>query len=348
MKIAQVSPLFESVPPKLYGGTERVVSYLTEELVALGHDVTLFASGDAVTKAKLEPCCENSLRLDKTCIDSLAHHILMLEKVYERAHEFDIIHNHNDYLAYPFARDSETPTITTLHGRLDIPDLIPLYREFSEMPVVSISNSQRKPLPFANWITTVYHGLPLDLYPFSDAPEEYFSFIGRISPEKGLDSAIEIAKQVGIPLKIAAKVDVVNREYYEKTIKPLLSHPLIQYIGEIGEEEKAEFLGKSLAMLFPIDWEEPFGLCMIESMACGTPVLARRRGSIPEVIDEGITGYIFRDIEEGIRALKKTAKIDRKRCRQQFEERFSARRMALDYVRVYEKIIEKKRALLPQ
>lgn len=339
MRIAQVSPLYESVPPKYYGGTERVVSYLTEELVAQGHEVTLFASGDSVTKARLVAPCRRSLRLDENCTDPLAHHLLMLEMVAQRAWEFDLIHYHVDYLHFPLSRRLSRPHVTTLHGRLDIPDLVPLYREFRDMPVISISNAQREPLPFANWQGTVYHGLPLDRYTFRPGPGRYLAFLGRISPEKRVDRAIRIALRTGMDLKIAAKVDRVDREYFESVVKPLLKEPGIEYVGEIGEGEKDEFLGNALALLFPIDWPEPFGLAMIEALACGTPVIAYRRGSVPEVLDHGVTGFIVHGFEDAVRAVEEVHKIDRARCRAVFEERFSARRMAQDYLAIYQNIL---------
>lgn len=342
MKIAQVAPLFESVPPKYYGGTERVVSYLTEELVRQGHEVTLFASGDSVTKAHLVAPCRRSLRLDKNCVDQLAHHILMLEMVFKQAHRFDIIHFHIDYLHFPLSRRHNIPHVTTLHGRLDIPDLVPLYREFGEMPVVSISNSQREPLPWLNWRGTVYHGLPEDLYTFREEHGKYLAFLGRIAPEKRVDRAIEIAKRTGIPLKIAAKVDKVDKEYFETVVQPLLRDPLIEYLGEIGDGEKNEFLGNAYALLFPIDWPEPFGLVMIEAMACGTPVIAYRRGSVPEVLEEGVTGFIVQGLEDAVEAVYKVRNINRRRCREVFEERFSATRMTRDYLNIYKQLLEVK------
>jgi len=342
LKIAQVAPLFESVPPKYYGGTERVVSYLTEELVRQGHEVTLFASGDSVTKAHLIAPCRRSLRLDKNCVDQLAHHILMLEIVFKQAYRFDIIHFHIDYLHFPLSRRHNVPHVTTLHGRLDIPDLVPLYREFGEMPVVSISNSQREPLPWLNWQGTVYHGLPEDLYTFREEHGKYLAFLGRIAPEKRVDRAIEIAKRTGIPLKIAAKVDKVDKEYFETVVQPLLRDPLIEYLGEIGDGEKNEFLGNAYALLFPIDWPEPFGLVMIEAMACGTPVIAYRRGSVPEVLEEGVTGFIVQGLEDAVEAVYKVRDINRRRCREVFEERFSATRMTRDYLNIYKQLLEIK------
>jgi glycosyltransferase involved in cell wall biosynthesis len=342
MRIAQVSPLYESVPPKLYGGTERVVSYLTEELVRQGHEVTLFASGDSMTGARLVSPCERSLRLDPDCVNQLAHHILMLEQVYQHADDFDIIHFHIDYLHFPLSRRSGMPNVTTLHGRLDIPELVPLYQEFREMPVISISDSQREPLAWVNWEGTVYHGLPVDLYTYRQQPGDYLAFLGRISPEKRVDRAIEVAKRVDMPLKIAAKVDPADEEYFQRQIKPLLDHPLIEYIGEVGEGEKDEFLGNAYALLFPINWPEPFGLVMIEAMACGTPVIAYQRGAVPEVLQHGSTGFIVNDLEEAVRAIEHVSMIDRGLCRQVFEARFSASRMARDYVSIYQHILEEK------
>ena len=339
MRVAQVAPLFESVPPKYYGGTERVVSYLTEELVRQGHDVTLFASGDSVTKARLVAGCQRSLRLDKQCIDKLAHQTVMLERVFQRATEFDIVHFHVDYLHFPLSRRQPIPHVTTLHGRLDIPDLVPLYQEFRDMPVISISNAQREPLPWANWQATVYHGLPADLYQFRPEPGSYLAFMGRISPEKRVDRAIEIAKRVQIPLKIAAKVDPVDRHYFKSTIKPLLCEPLVEFIGEIGEGEKGEFLGNAYALLLPIDWPEPFGLVMVEAIACGTPVIAYRDGAVPEVIEEGHTGFIVEELEDAVEAVRRIPELSRKRCREAFEKRFTATRMAHDYVKVFERLI---------
>ncbi|RME34170.1 MAG: glycosyltransferase family 4 protein [Deltaproteobacteria bacterium] len=338
MKIAQVSPLYESVPPRLYGGTERVVSWLTEELVRQGHDVTLFASGDSVTSAKLVPCASEALRL-AGCREPLAHHLLMLEEVARRLEEFDIVHYHVDYLHFPLSRRSNVPQLTTLHGRLDSPELAPLFREYRDMPLVSISNAQRRPLPFANWTGTVYHGLPTDQFRLNPDGGGYLAFLGRISPEKRPDRAIEIAKRSGLPLKIAAKVDRADQEYFEREIKPLLSHPLVEFIGEINDADKQDFLGQALALLFPIDWPEPFGLVMIEAMACGTPVVAWRCGSVPEVMENGVTGFVVASLEEAVQAVKRVEKLDRRVCRAVFERRFSSRRMAEDYVLLYRRLL---------
>jgi glycosyltransferase involved in cell wall biosynthesis len=340
MRIAQVAPLYESLPPKYYGGTERVVSYLTEELVRQGHEVTLFASGDSVTNARLVAPCRRSLRLDKQCQDQLAHHILMLEQVFTESCRFDVIHFHIDYLHFPLARRQSTPQVTTLHGRLDIPDLVPLYQEFAKMPVVSISDAQRHPLPWLNWQGTVYHGLPEDLYTFQPEPGTYLAFLGRISPEKRVDLAIDIAKRLDVPIKIAAKVDAVERQYFEDVVVPLLRDPRVDYLGEIGEGEKDEFLGRAYALLFPIDWPEPFGLVMIEAMACGTPVIGYRSGAVPEVIEEGVTGFIVEGLEDAVRAAERIPTLSRQRCRQSFEERFSVGRMARDHLAIYQRLVQ--------
>jgi glycosyltransferase involved in cell wall biosynthesis len=342
MRIAQVAPLYESVPPKYYGGTERVVSYLTEELIRQGHEVTLFASGDSETKARLVAACRRSLRLDEQCIDQMAHQILMLERVFQRAAEFDIIHFHVDYLHFPLSRRQPITHVTTLHGRLDIPDLIPLYQEFQDMPVISISNEQRKPLPWANWQATVYHGLPADLYRFRAEPGSYLAFMGRMSPEKRVDRAIEIAKRIQIPLKIAAKVDPVDKDYFESVIAPLLDDLLIEFVGEIGDAQKNEFLGNAYALLLPIDWPEPFGLVMIEAMACGTPVIAYRGGAVPEIMEEGHTGFIVEELEDAVEAVQRVPELSRKRCREVFEQRFTVTRMARDYLQAYKRLIEGK------
>jgi glycosyltransferase involved in cell wall biosynthesis len=341
MRIAQVAPLYESVPPRHYGGTERVVSYLTEELVRQGHDVTLFASGDSLTSARLVAATPRSLRLHEHCVDQLAHHVLMLESVSQQAGEFDVVHFHIDYLHFPLSRRGDIPHLTTLHGRLDIADLQPLYREFSEMPLVSISNAQREPLPHANWRATVYHGLPATLYRPCYQRGEYLAFVGRISPEKRVDRAIEIARQVGMPLRIAAKVDPVDAAYFEQVIEPLLRDPLVEYVGEMGDADKGEFLGNAHALLFPIDWPEPFGLVMIEAMACGTPVVAYRRGSVCEVMEDGHTGFIVESLVQAVHATRRIREISRERCREVFEQRFTATRMANDYLEAYGHVLHR-------
>ena len=341
LRIAQVSPLYESVPPQLYGGTERVVAYLTDELVEQGHDVTLFASADSRTAAELIPICPQALRLDERCVDPLAHHILMLERVMSEAHRFDIIHYHVDYLHFPVSRRQRVPNVTTLHGRLDLPDLVPVFREFDDMPVVSISNAQREPLPWIDWQATVYHGLPLDLYELREGPGEYLAFLGRISPEKRLDRAIEIAERVGMKLKVAAKVDKADRDYFQQVIKPLLGSPNVEFVGEIGESEKNEFLGRATALLFPVDWPEPFGLVMIEAMACGTPVIAMNRGSVSEVMKHGGTGFVCETVDDAVAAVEEAQGLSRRACRAAFEKHFSASRMAADYVRVYQSLIDR-------
>jgi len=340
MKIAQIAPLIESVPPRLYGGTERVVSYLTEELVRLGHKVTLFASGDSITSAELVACSPSALRPDPSVRDALPHNIVMLERVRQRAQDFDVLHFHIDYLHFPLFRDSGIPIVTTLHGRLDLPDLVPLYRVFADMPVVSVSRAQRTPLPWINWVANVPHGLPRDLHcPTMEPCGGYLAFLGRIGPEKRPDRAIEIARRAGLPLRIAAKVDKVDEAYFSEKIRPLLTLPGVDFVGEIGEREKGPFLGEALALLFPIDWPEPFGLAMIEAMACGTPVIAWRCGSVPEVVEDGVTGFIVNSIEEAAAAVGKARLLDRARIRRRFEERFCARRMATDYIAVYESLV---------
>jgi glycosyltransferase involved in cell wall biosynthesis len=341
LRIALVAPLYESVPPKLYGGTERVVSYLTEELVRQGHDVTLFASGDSVTQARLIASWPHSLRLDKECVDFLAPHVLMLEHVFQLADRFDILHFHCDYLHFPYSRRHRRPQVTTLHGRLDIRELGRLYREFADMPVVSISNAQRQPLPWANWQGTVYHGLPDGLHTFRPRPGEYLAFLGRVSPEKGVDQAIEIARHSGRRLKIAAKVDAADKKYFHWKIEPLLkeAHSFVEFIGEVGGKEKDEFLGNAYAFLFPIGWPEPFGLVMIEALACGTPVIAYRRGSVPEVMEDGVTGFVVDGLQEAVEAVERVATLSRAKCRHVFEQRFSARRMVQDYLRIYRQLI---------
>jgi glycosyltransferase involved in cell wall biosynthesis len=340
MHIAQIAPLTEAIPPKLYGGTERVVSWLTEELIALGHDVTLFASGDSVTSARLEAVWPRALRLDGSVRDPNALHMLMLERVYQRASEFDFLHCHLDY--YPFSLFSRqfTPFVTTLHGRLDLPEHQPVFDTFSAIPVVSISNSQRRPLPQANWVRTVHHGLPERLLTPKPAKPSYFAFLGRIAPEKGVDRAIRIAQHCGVPLKIAAKVDRVDREYFDEQIAPMIKGSGAEYIGEINDKEKSDFLSGALALLVPIDWPEPFGLVMIEAMACGTPVIAYNRGSVPEVVDEGLTGFVVEDENGAIGAVDRLGQLSREKIRKQFEKRFTARRMAQDYLSVYRSLAE--------
>lgn len=336
MKIAQIAPLIESVPPRYYGGTERIVSYLTEELVAQGHDVTLFASGDSVTSANLIPCCQEALRLNPSVRDPIPYYMIMLDRVRRMASSFDVLHFHIDQFHFPLFRSIARHTLTTLHGRQDLPDLQQLYRAFPDMGVVSISDAQREPIPFANFLGTVYHGLPEKLHrPTFSQRGGYLAFLGRISPEKRLDRAIEIAHAVGFPLKIAAKVDAVDVEYFESKIKPLLKSSDIEFVGEIADADKSKFLGEAAALLFPINWPEPFGLVMIEAMACGTPVLAFRRGSVAEVIDEGVTGFVVDDIESGIATIPSLLNLDRWRVRQRFEERFTAARMAESYVSLY-------------
>jgi len=339
MKIAQIAPLMESCPPKLYGGTERVVSNLTEELVRLGHEVTLFASGDSRTAAKLEPCCAGALRLDPRCKDPLVYVMTMLYCVRRRAHQFDILHFHTDYLHFPLFADVCDKTVTTMHGRLDMPDLPVAMREFSMMPLVSISDAQRRPMPWANWHSTVLHGLPPDLHRLGNGSGGYLAFLGRISPEKRPDRAIAIARRCSMPLQIAAKVDRVDREYHEAEIAPLLDDPLVEFLGEIGEAEKDVFLGNAAALLFPIDWPEPFGLVMIEAMAVGTPIIAFGCGSVPEIIEDGVTGFVVNDIDAAVDAVRHAVRLDRRMVRRRFEERFTAERMARDYLAVYEELL---------
>jgi glycosyltransferase involved in cell wall biosynthesis len=336
MKIAQIAPLAESVPPRLYGGTERVVTWLTEELVRLGHEVTLFASGDSITSAELVPCARQALRLDPDVRDTVPYYMLMLDRVRRRADAFDVLHFHIDAFHCPLFRQIAPRTLTTLHGRQDLPEQRALYAGFPEMPLVSISDDQRRPVPGANFVATIHHGLPLDLHSFTANPRGgYLAFLGRISPEKGVDRAIAIAQAAGLPLKIAAKVDKVDRDYFHERIEPLLSLPGVEYIGEIDERQKTRFLGEALALLFPVDWPEPFGLVLIEAMACGTPVLAFRRGSVPEVLEDGCTGVIVDSVEEAVAALPKALALDRRTVRRCFEQRFSASRMAKDYLALY-------------
>jgi glycosyltransferase involved in cell wall biosynthesis len=343
MRIAQIAPLYEAVPPKFYGGTERVVSYLTEALVELGHDVTLFASGDSVTSATLEAAWPRALRLDPSIRDPFAPHVLLLEQVRRVAADFDVLHFHLDYLPFSLFADAETPSVTTLHGRLDLPELQPVFNTFTDSPVISISESQRIPLPQARWLGNVYHGLPEKLLtPQPHCEPEYLAFLGRICPEKRVDTAIRIAAMSGLPLKIAAKVDKADQDYFKSEIEPLLSHANVEFIGEIDETRKPEFLSRAKALLFPIDWCEPFGLVMIEAMACGTPVIAFNRGSVPEVIDHAVTGYIVEDVQGAVAALQRLDELSREEIRAQFERRFTAQAMAREYVERYTALIEQR------
>jgi glycosyltransferase involved in cell wall biosynthesis len=338
MRIAQVAPLYEAVPPRLYGGTERVVSYLTEELVRRGHDVTLFASGDSVTAARLVPVTRRALRLDTGSRDVLSTDVIrQLGDVFGRARDFDVIHCHVDYLAYPFPRLVETPTLHTVHGRLDLPHLARLYRDFTDVPLVSISAAQRAPLAAVGvtWTGTVHHGLPLERYPFVAEPDEYLAFLGRLSPEKQPEMAIEVARRLGLRLRVAAKIDAADREYVERVVAPLLDDPLVEFIGEIDDADKAAFLGGARAVLFPIDWPEPFGLVVIEAMACGTPVIARPCGAVPELIADGLTGFLGDTLDDLVEAVKRIDTIDRRACRRHVEERFSVARMVDDYETLY-------------
>ncbi len=337
MRIAQVAPLIEAVPPKLYGGTERVVAYLTDALVELGHDVTLFASGDSQTKAELDPICRRALRLDPTVHDHFASLFMQLERVARRAHEFDIIHCHLDYFAFPTLRRLAVPSVTTLHGRLDLPELVGLYQLFSDIPVVSVSDAQREPLSEAHYVATVHHGLPQHLLR-KGAGGNYLAFLGRISPEKAPDAAIRIAAQAGMPLKVAAKIDKVDEKYFEAKIEPLLSQANVEFIGEITEPEKCEFLGNAAALLFPIVWREPFGLVMIEAMACGTPIVAFNNGSVPEVLENGVTGFIVESEHEAVDAIRAVRGLDRDRVRAEFDRRFTAQHMAQNYLKVYSRL----------
>ena len=344
MRIAQVSPLFESVPPALYGGSERVVSWLTEELVQLGHEVTLFASGDSQTSAHLVPVCEKALWRDKDCRETLPHHVRMMELVFQDVSRFDIIHFHSDYIHFPLVRRYGCASVTTLHGFVHDHDLCELLEEYRDVPLVAISHSQQEPVPDAGWQGTVYHGLPETLHTLHAQPGEYFAFLGRTSPDKGLERAIEIARRTGVPLKIAAKIYDEDRNYFEQVIQPLLqkSASFVEFVGEIGGAAKEEFLGRAKALLFPVSWPEPFGLVMIEAMACGTPVIAWRRGSVPEVIQDGVTGFVVDSVEEAVGCLPRLANIRRESCRKMFEARFRAKRMATDYLRIYEQVIHNR------
>lgn len=340
MRIAQIAPLSESVPPKFYGGTERDVHYLTEELLRQGHKVTLFASGDSQTSADLRPSVPRALRLNPNAADALVSHMVMLEHVFRDAPEFDIIHFHLDYLHFPYVRRERVPHVTTLHNRLDVPGLAPIYREYLEMPLLSISNAQRAPLPWVNWKATVYHGIPLNHYPFHKEAGSYLAFVGRMSPEKRPDRAIEIAKRAGMPIKLAAKIDQADREYFEEHVQPHLNEPGVEFVGEIGEAEKGQLLGEAYALLFPIDWPEPFGLIMIEAMACGTPVIAFSHGAVTEIVQDNITGFVVSSVEEAVSAVKRVRALDRRLCREAFEQRFSSERMAQDYLEVYARVLQ--------
>ena len=346
MKIAQIAPLTESCPPRCYGGTERIVSYLTEELVRHGHEVTLFASGDSCTAARLEPCCEVALRLDPRIKDPIPQHIVMLEKVRALAPQFDVMHFHVDVLHYPFLHSFIDRTVTTLHGRLDLAELKPLYTTYRHAPLVSISNNQRAPMPPVNWVGNVYHGLPPAMLPLTAQPDgAYLAFLGRIAPEKRPDRAIEIATRAGVKLKMAAKIDRVDQTYWDEVIKPLVnSHPNVEFIGEINERQKANFIGEAAALIFPIDWPEPFGLVMIEAMACGTPVIAFRSGSTSEVVDDGVTGFLVDGVEAAVAAVARVTKLDRAKVRARFDERFAIERVAEDYLNIYRALPGVRRA----
>jgi glycosyltransferase involved in cell wall biosynthesis len=345
MRIAQIAPLYESCPPKLYGGTERVVSYLTEDLVAAGHDVTLFASGDSQTAARLIAPCERAIRLQPEGADGVAYHTIMMHQVAKRIDEFDVLHFHTDYFHFPTFEYFAGKTLTTMHGRLDAPSMAGILREFPRMPLVSISDAQRLPVPWAHWVRTVHHGLPSDTYELGSGAGGYLAFVGRISPEKGPDRAIAIAKGANVPIKLAAKIDVVDRAYFERDIAALFDDPLVDYIGEIGDHQKSEFFGGALALVFPIDWPEPFGLVMIEAMATGTPTIAFRNGSVAEIIEDGVTGFIVDTVEEAVAAVPKLASLDRRAIRQRFEDRFAIRRVSDNYVALYKKLARTARGI---
>jgi len=343
LRVAQIAPLHESVPPKLYGGTERVVAYIAEELARRRHDVTLFASGDSTAKVPLRAGFPEALRLKGLDYMGAAYHLRMLSEIYDHAERFDVIHSHVDFLAFPFSRLVSVPTVSTMHGRLDLDAFVPLYRSYTDLPLVSISNEQRRPIPFMNWVGTVYHGLPRNLLRFNPGPGSYLAFLGRISPEKRPDLAMEVARRAGMPLKIAAKVDLVDRDYFDAVVKPLLSTPGVEFLGEINDSEKEDFLGGALALLFTVDWPEPFGLAMIEAMACGTPVIARPCGSVPEVLRPGVTGLIASGIDDLVRAAAQIGKLSRQDCREVFEQRFTSEVMAANYERVYYRLIDERR-----
>jgi len=339
LRIAQVAPLYESVPPPLYGGTERIVSYLTESLVDAGHDVTLFASGDSSTAARLVACCGRALRL-AGCSEVIAWHLAMIEQVARRAQEFDLLHFHIEYLHFSVSQRETYRHLTTLHGRLDLPDFVPLFRWFPDIPVISISDTQRLSLPDLAWQGTVHHGLPEELYHLEPRGGDYLAFLGRVSPEKGLGRAIEIAGRTGHRLRVAAKIDRADRDYFTGTIAPLMRQPHVEYLGEIDERAKQELLGGALALVFPIDWPEPFGMVMVEAMACGTPVIASRAGAVPEVIDHGVTGFICDDLDQAVAAVSRVHKLSRATCRRVFEQRFTAARMTQDYVSIYRRLLD--------
>ncbi len=341
LRIAQVAPLYESVPPRLYGGTERIVSYLTEQLVAEGHDVALFASGDSQTAARLVPGCARSLRFAR-CADPIAPHLAMIEHVARRARNFDVVHFHVDYLHFPVSSRERYRHVTTLHGRLDLPDIVPVFARFADLPVVSISDAQRAPLPDLAWQATVHHGFPEDLYRFEPRPGDYLAFLGRVSPEKGLDQAIEIARRTGHRLRVAAKIDRADRDYYTQHIAAQLRQPHVEFLGEIGERDKQELLGGALALVFPIQWPEPFGMVMVEAMACGTPVIAYRGGSVAEVLDDGVTGFLCDGIDQAVAAIGRVHELSRAACRRAFEQRFTAARMASDYTAIYRRILQRR------
>ena len=346
MRIAQIAPLHEAVPPKLYGGTERVVSFLTEALIGLGHEVTLFASGDSVTSAKLEAIWPQALRLDPSIRDPIAPHMLLMEAARAAADDFDVLHFHMDYWPFSMFSRQRTPFVTTMHGRLDLPELQPVFDRFNKVPVVSISDAQRRPLPQANYVGTVLHGLPADLLTPQPAKQEYLAFLGRIAPEKGPDRAIRIARACGIPLKIAAKVDRADQVYFDQVIRPMLADGGVEMIGEINDSQKPEFLSGAVGLLMPIDWPEPFGLVMIEAMACGTPVIAFNRGSVPEIVEDGVSGFIVEDSQGAIGAVRKLGQLSRQTVRARFDERFTARRMAQDYLGIYRSLAGEQRSVL--
>jgi glycosyltransferase involved in cell wall biosynthesis len=348
MRIAQVAPLYERVPPRLYGGTERVVSWLTDSLVSRGHDVTLFASADSITSATLVPCVPRGLRLDPAAVDPGLAHVAELGRVAARLDEFDVVHAHVDAIGFLLGARARTPVVHTLHGRLDVPGLAGTIAAFPGMPLVSISDRQRAPLAAiaANWRATVYHGLDVDAvpYPASGGNGGYLAFLGRLSPEKGPKTAIEVARAAGIPLRIAAKTDAFDRDYYERELRPLIDGTFIQYVGEIGDDEKWKFLGSALCLLFPIEWPEPFGLAMIEALACGTPIVARPAGAVPEIVVDGVTGWLGDTVAELAEGVRRVEALDRARCRAVVRDRFSIAAMTAGYERVYEDLVSMHRS----